>query len=111
MVDDITIEDRQLLHKATLDMLHLLIDRVNSEKENINLTNMLLKRVWKAALKCQGFTPAMKDDVVYIAGLDEQTAREYGVAPYASQWKYLWSIGAKPGMPWDTILVSLRSKS
>jgi hypothetical protein len=109
MVDNITIEDRNLLHKATKDMLYLLIDRVNSDDQNgnININTMLLKRVWRAALRCPGFTPAMKDDFVYIVGLDDRTAIQFGMAPYASHWKYLWTIGPKPKVPADVLLVSL----
>lgn len=106
MVDSITIQDRALLHKATVDLLTLLVDRVNSNSEDVNLTNMLLKRVWKAALKCPGFTPVMKDDIVYIAGIDEQTAKEHGVAPFASGWRDIYTIGPKVDAPHDLILVS-----
>ena len=107
MVDYITIEDRTLLHKATLDMLTILVDRVNNNKDEICLTPMLLKRVWKAALRCAGFTPSMKDDVVFICQIDDQTAIDFGVTPYATYWKYLWTIGPKPGAPVDVLLVSL----
>jgi hypothetical protein len=111
MVDYITIEDRNMLHKATLDMLNLLIDRVNTNKDDICLTPMLLKRVWKAGLRCPGFTPSMKDDIVFICQIDDQTAMDYGVAPYASFWKYLWTIGPKPGVPIDVLLVSIDSST
>ena len=111
MVDHITIEDRNMLHEATKTMLVLLIERVNSEDQNVNMNKMLLKRVWRAALRCLGFTPSMKDDIVYIAGLTDQTAVEYGMAPYASFWNKLWCIGPKPNVPVDVILVSLHSSS
>ena len=58
MVDYITIEDRNLLFNATIDLLKLLLERVNNERDDVNLTQMLLKRVWRAALRCAGFTPA-----------------------------------------------------
>ena len=106
MVDYITIHDRALLHKATIDLLTLLVERVNNNSEDINLTTMLLKRVWKAALKCPGFTPVMKDDIVYIAGIDDQTAREHGVAPFATEWGHIYTIGPKLDAPHDLILVS-----
>jgi hypothetical protein len=106
MVDFITIEDRNLLHRATVDLLRILIDRVAANNEDIHLNSMLLKRVWKAALKCPGFTPAQKDDIVFYAGLDDQVALEHGMAPYASYWKVLWCIGPKPNAPMDMILVS-----
>lgn len=111
MVDHITIEDRNMLHEATKTMLALLIERVNSEDQNVNMNKMLLKRVWRAALRCPGLTPSMKDDIVYIAGLTDQTAVEYGMAPYASFWNKLWCIGPKPNVPVDVTLVSLHSNS
>lgn len=106
MVDYVTIEDRNLLHKATVDLLTLLLDRINNEADTINLTNMLFKRVWRAALKCRGFTPTMKDDIVYLCSVDEVLAKECGIAPYAAHWKSLWTIGVKPNAPADLVLVS-----
>lgn len=111
MVDYITVEERNMVHKATVDLLTLLVERVQNDMNDPCITPMLLKRVWKAALKCHGFTPAMKDDIVFICGLDAQTATEYGVAPYAPYWKYLWTIGPKPGVPIDVLLVSLPSSN
>jgi hypothetical protein len=111
MVEYITIEDRNMLHETTKSLLALLVERVNShEDQNVNMNSMLLKRVWRAALRCPGFTPSMKDDIVYIAGLSDQTAIEYGLAPHASFWNKLWCIGPKPNVPVDVILVSLHSK-
>ncbi|KAH8654511.1 hypothetical protein BGZ60DRAFT_342292, partial [Tricladium varicosporioides] len=104
MVDYITIEDRNLLHRATKDLLLLLVERVNDETDSVNLTQMLLKRVWRAAIRCPGFTPTMKDDIVYICGVDDRTAQELGLAPYAPHWKYLWTIGPKAGVPADLLL-------
>lgn len=106
MVEYITIEDRNLLFTATIDLLKLLLDRVNNERDDVNLTPMLLKRVWRAALRCPGFTPAQKDDVICICNIDDRTAMELGMAPFASYWKYLWTIGPKPNTPADLLLVS-----
>ncbi|KAG9245370.1 hypothetical protein BJ878DRAFT_419329 [Calycina marina] len=105
MVDFITIEDRNLLFKATVELLTLLIDRINNEVDTINLNTMLYKRVWKAALKCKGFTPTMKDDIVVSCEIDEMIAKETcGIAPYAAHWKSLWTIGAKSNAPSDLVL-------
>jgi hypothetical protein len=110
MVDHITIEDRWLLHRATLDLIRLLQERIDANTDPVNLNQMLLKRVWRAALKCPGFTPVMKDDIVYTCGIDDRTALELGVPPLAVWWKCLWTIGAKPGIPHDTLLVCPISK-
>src|SRR4051794_11123480 len=105
MVDHITLEDRSILHKTTIHLLSFLVERVRNEEGGENLTPMLLKRVWRAALKCPGFAPAMKDDIVFTCGLDNVTATEFGVPPYAPYWKYISTIGPKPGAPADLVLV------
>lgn len=99
MVDHITIEDRNLLHEATIKLICLLQDKLAEEDHDINITPMLLKRVWKAALKCPGFSPSQKDDIAVVAGLDDRMAVEYGIPPYAAEWKYMFTIGPKPGVP------------
>lgn len=106
MVDYITIQDRAHLHKATTELLKLLVERVKANGQDVNLTSMLLKRVWKAALRCPGFTPVMKDDIVYLAGLDGQTVRDYHIPPFADEWVHLFTIGVKASAPPDLIMVS-----
>ncbi len=109
MVDYITIEDRNLLFQATIRLLDLLRDRLSNTRDgemDVNLTPMLFKRAWRAALKCPGFTPTMKDTVVYKCHVDESLAQEIGVPLFAAEYKYLWTIGPKPGVPHDLILVS-----
>ena len=106
MVDHITVADRHLLHRATIDLIKLLQERIDSGADPVNLNNQLFKRVWRAALKCPGFTPVMKDDVVFICGIDDRTALELGVAPYAVWWKPLFTIGHRRDVPTDTLMVS-----
>lgn len=107
MVDFITIEDRNLLHKATVDLIHLLKERLENNEIDVNITPMLYKRVWRAALKCPGFSPTMKDDIVFKISIDSNMCYELGLPPYADHWKDLWTIGMKPGAPHDLVLVSL----
>lgn len=111
MVDYITIEDRNQLYNVTMQLIDLLQERINSEHENINLTPMLLKRVWRAAIKCPGFSPAMKDDIAFKCGIEDSLARETGVPDYAPFYKDLWTIGPKPGVPTDVVLVSTKLDS
>jgi hypothetical protein len=106
MVDYITIEDRNLLHSATLQLIEMLKQRIENDTQDSNINSMLFKRVWRAALKCPGFSPSQKDDIVFIVGLDFGTALEFGVPPFAADWKDLWTIGPKPGSPWDLVYVS-----
>jgi hypothetical protein len=107
MVDHVTIEDRSLLHTATCDMLRLLRDRLENGEQDVNITPMLYKRVWRAALKCPGFSPTMKDDVAFIASIDNGICYELGLPPFPEAWKDLWTIGMKPGAAHDLVLVSL----
>ncbi|KAG9230481.1 hypothetical protein BJ875DRAFT_431518 [Amylocarpus encephaloides] len=104
MVDYITIEDRNLIHSATKDLLIMLVERVNKEYDTINLTNMLLQRVIRAAIKCPAFTPVMRDDIVFLGGVSDQLAKEFGVPPFAYEWCELWCVGPKPGVPHDVLL-------
>ncbi|RAL59057.1 hypothetical protein DID88_008975 [Monilinia fructigena] len=70
MVDYITCLDRELLYKATLQLLRLLVERVDNNDDPINLNAQLLKRVWRTALKCEGFSPCMKDNIVKDVAYD-----------------------------------------
>ncbi|KAI1006426.1 hypothetical protein K3495_g1797 [Podosphaera aphanis] len=104
MVDYITIEDRDLLHKTTIDLLRLLKERLETNVDCVQLTPMLYKRVWRAAIKCQGFSPSQKDDIALMVDLPWEQAQEFGLPPFAAFWKHLWTIGARPGAPDDLIL-------
>lgn len=105
MVDHITIDARNQLYQATFDMIRILIQRLQQgDPEDVLLTNMLFKRLWKAALKCPGFSPTMKDSIIVICGLDDSHVRENGIPPYAADWNHLWAIGSKPNAPRDLVM-------
>lgn len=111
MVDHITIEDRELLHEATVKLIYLLRDKLEVNEErgevmNNNISHMLFKRLWRAALKCDGFSPSQKDDIIVAAGLDVQVSLENGIPPYAAEWKYLFTLGPKPRVPYDVVFVN-----
>lgn len=107
MVDFITIEDRELLHKATVTLLRFLRERIdNAETPDLNITEMLYKRVWHAALICPGFSPSQKDDFIYMARVPQEVASDHGVPEYAAAWKSLWTIGPKRDAPADLVNVS-----
>lgn len=111
MVDYITIEDRQLLHEATIKLIYLLRGKLEDNEQNgavidTNMSRMLFKRLWRAALKCRGFSPSQKDDIIVAAGLDTQISIDHDVPPYAAEWKYLFALGPKPGVPYDMVFVS-----
>ncbi|QSZ34636.1 hypothetical protein DSL72_007490 [Monilinia vaccinii-corymbosi] len=103
MVDYITCLDRELLYKATMQLLRLLVERVDNNDDPINLNPQLLKRVWRTALKCEGFSPCMKDNIVFELNIDPQVALELGVPPRADLWSYVWTIGPRKDVAYDLV--------
>ena len=107
MVDNITCQERELLYKATIQLLALLVERVGNQDDPINLNAMLLRRVWRTALKCEGFSPCMKDNIVFKLNIDPQIALEIGVPPQADLWSYVWTIGPRKDVAYDLVEVSI----
>lgn len=106
MTEYINIQDRNRLYRATVSLLIVLINRVNHDFDPMHLNSMLIKRVALAGVACPGFTPNMKDDIVYHSGMDGRKAQELGMAPHASGWRPLWTIGPKKDAPYDLLMVS-----
>lgn len=106
MVDYITCQDRELLYKATLQLLRLLVERVENTTEPMLINSQLLKRVWRTALKCEGFSPCMKDNICFEMNIDSQVALELGVPPRADLWSYVWTIGPRKDVAYDLVEVS-----
>jgi hypothetical protein len=107
MVDHITLHQRFLIHKATKALLQQLFHQVNSGRENesTSLTTMLLKRLWRAALQCPGFSVAQKDDIIVLANLGPDVAMEYGLPPFAHLWVFM-TIVPNPKIPMDVVEVT-----
>ncbi|ESZ91616.1 hypothetical protein SBOR_8015 [Sclerotinia borealis F-4128] len=103
MVDHVTCLDRELLYKATIQLLALLVERVDNNDDPLNLNAQLLKRVWRTALKCEGFSPCMKDNIVFKMNIDPQIALELGVPPQADLWSYVWTIGPRKDVAYDLV--------
>ncbi|TQS39421.1 hypothetical protein Golomagni_00054 [Golovinomyces magnicellulatus] len=106
MVDYISIKNRNNLHEVTIKLLKILKNYIETQPENAHITPMLYKRVWRAALNCQGFSPSQKDDIVLIVDLPDEQAKEFGLPPFAASWKRLWTIGVRPGAPNALIMAS-----
>ena len=106
MVDYINVQDKIRLFQTTKTLVLYLIDRVKNQPHDLHLTPMLLRRVWRAAINCPGFTQVNKDEIVFYAEVHPQIALELGVVPYADRWQCLWTIGPKPGCPLDLLMVS-----
>ncbi|TGO81517.1 hypothetical protein BPOR_1122g00010 [Botrytis porri] len=103
MVNHITCQDRELLYKATMQLLGLLVERVENNDDPVNLNAQLLKRVWRTALKCEGFSPCMKDNIVFKMKIDPTTAFECGVPPQADLWSNIWTIGPRKDVAYDLV--------
>ncbi|TGO76152.1 hypothetical protein BELL_0171g00010 [Botrytis elliptica] len=103
MVNYVTCQDRELLYKATMQLLGLLVERVDNNDDPVNLNAQLLKRVWRTALKCEGFSPCMKDNIVYKMKIDPTTAFECGVPPQADLWSNVWTIGPRKDVAYDLV--------
>ncbi|TGO45165.1 hypothetical protein BCON_0416g00010 [Botryotinia convoluta] len=103
MVNHVTCQDRELLYKATMQLLGLLVERVDNNDDPVNLNAQLLKRVWRTALKCEGFSPCMKDNIVYKMKIDPTTAFECGVPPQADLWSNVWTIGPRKDVAYDLV--------
>lgn len=106
MVDDITLEHRDLLFKSTRDLVQLLVTRLNdepSEDHKLHINDRLLRRVRMAVCRCPGFTERQKDDIAFLCGLDATTA---GLTQFADHWSAFMTIGPKPGIQPDVLHVS-----
>lgn len=76
----------------------------------LDLNTQLFRRLMTAALSCPGFTPLMKDDIVYLSKMSEAEAiRQYGLYPSARSWRHQYALAPKPGMPPDVVEVSATS--
>lgn len=102
MVDHITLKERTQIYNATVQLVTLLFQRVQNNDKPITLNMQLLKRVLLAALKCAGFTQAMKAEIRLQAGFNDF---DYQLAPYAEHWLFQ-TVGPKKGSEYDTIMVN-----
>ncbi|KAG6028453.1 hypothetical protein E4U41_000670 [Claviceps citrina] len=101
--DRITISQRRAAFAATCELLRLLARSIQKQDDPINLNTQLHRRLVTTAMKCPGFTPLMKDDIAYIAGLSETDEREFNQPRLASCWRHQYSISPKPGVPLDVL--------
>lgn len=74
---------------------------------SVQLTNQLLQRIALGGLRCPGFTPTMKDDIIWMMHIDDTKALEFEQPPFADKWRHLYGLSPKPGFPGDLIEVCL----
>ncbi|KAI8273379.1 hypothetical protein K4K56_002080 [Colletotrichum sp. SAR 10_98] len=103
MKTHITVQQRHAMHKATCDLLRILVSSIRDHRDEVNLTQRLLKRVVAAAMRCEGFSATQKDDVAYLVDMEEMEQRSFGQPRFAESWRHLYVLVPKNGVPLDVI--------
>ncbi|KAK1987412.1 hypothetical protein LZ30DRAFT_645993 [Colletotrichum cereale] len=103
MKANVTIKQRYAIHKATCDLIRILVSSLQDKRDELNLTRRLLKRVVTAAMRCEGFSALQKDDIAYLVGMDEMEQRAFGQPRFAEAWRHLYVLVPKTGVPLDVI--------
>lgn len=106
MKTHITVQQRHAMHRATCDLLRILVSSIRDHRDEVNLTQRLLKRVVAAAMRCEGFSATQKDDVAYLVDMEEMEQRSFGQPRFAESWRHLYVLVPKNGVPLDVIEVS-----
>ncbi|KAG6295498.1 hypothetical protein E4U45_006046 [Claviceps purpurea] len=101
--DRITISQRHAAFAATCGLLRLLERSIEKQDDPVNLNAQLLRRLATAGMKCPGFTPLMKDDIAYLAGLCDVEEGAYNQPRFACSWRHQYSMSPKPGVPCDVL--------
>ncbi|GKT46066.1 uncharacterized protein ColSpa_06247 [Colletotrichum spaethianum] len=103
MKANVTVQQRHAIHKATCDLIRILVSSIQERRDELNLTHRLLKRVVTAAMRCEGFSALQKDDIAYLVGMDEMGQRAFGQPRFAEAWRHLYVLVPKTGVPLDVI--------
>ena len=103
MPDYITIDDRDEMFRISLAILKGLMFRMS--EDDLLLNSRLYKRMVRIILSCPGFTESQKDDIAFTCDIELQTINP-PLAPMADHWYVLRTIGPKPGVEPDVLLVS-----
>ncbi|KAI0384540.1 hypothetical protein F5Y04DRAFT_293370 [Hypomontagnella monticulosa] len=116
MTELVTIKQRHYIYNAALKMIGFLketIDRAaNPARSNRDrdrapnadrLTVQLFNRLIAAAMSCPGFTVNQKDNIAYLAYMDEGGMRSFNQPRMADSWRHQYALGVKPGAPLDVV--------
>ncbi|EFQ29481.1 uncharacterized protein GLRG_04625 [Colletotrichum graminicola M1.001] len=103
MKANVTVQQRYAIHKATCDLVRILVNSIQDKRDELNLTHRLLKRLVIAAMRCEGFSALQKDDIAYLVGMDEMEQRAFGQPRFAEAWRHLYVLVPKTGIPLDVI--------
>lgn len=102
---NITIKQRQTIFNTAFNMIRHLSEKIHDDPAHDRLTPQLFHRLVGAAMNCKGFTVLQKDNVAFMAGLDEARCLEFGQPRFAEMWRHQWGLAIKPGMPLDVVEV------
>ena len=103
MPDYITIGDRDDIFQAALAIVNGLLQRMS--EDDLFLNSRLLKRLTRVMFACPGFTESQKDDLAFTCSINPYTM-DPPLAPMADHWYVFKTIGPKPGIQEDVLLVS-----
>ncbi|KAK1580326.1 uncharacterized protein LY79DRAFT_592295 [Colletotrichum navitas] len=103
MKANVTVQQRYAIHKATCDLVRILVNSIQDKRDELNLTHRLLKRLVIAAMRCEGFSTLQKDDIAYLVGMNEMEQRAFGQPRFAEAWRHLYVLVPKTGIPLDVI--------
>lgn len=103
--DSITVHQRWAVYNATIRLIELLKNSIqrNDRDSHIALDQRLLKRLVNTAMLCPGFSVLQKDNIAFIAGMDEMKQREFNQPRFPDLWTHQLSICPKPGVPLDVL--------
>lgn len=103
--EHINISQRRALFNATCQLLRLLNEAIQKNKDPMNLNAQLCRRLTYSAMTCPGFTVCMKDDIVCITNLAIGEQRVYNHPPMAEAWRHQYALAPKPDVQPDVLEV------
>lgn len=106
MTDFITIKERRAIYKATCELIRMLERSIQKGDDMVNLNHSLMRRIALAAIKCPGFTPCMKDDIIWLSSMSEWDPACFVQPRFADCWRHQYTLAPKPGIPKDVLEVS-----
>ncbi|KAK0723696.1 hypothetical protein B0T21DRAFT_337278 [Apiosordaria backusii] len=108
--DVITLKQRQVIYDATCRLIEVLKgtirtgdDSQGKRQDQRVINEQLFKRVVNAAMLCPGFSVLQKDNIAYIAGLNDTRTSQFNMPPFADCWTHLYNLCPRPGMPVDVL--------
>jgi hypothetical protein len=102
MPNYVTVGERDDLFYASLAIVKALLSRMS--ENDLQLNSRLLNKLTRVIFDCPGFTEAQKDDICFTLNLNPYTLVP-PLAPMADHWYVFKTIGPKPGVERDVLMV------